>query len=81
MVFSTKTPIAQLNFSRALEKDVKLSSHAEDQMMSRGIPWPTVLAIIANGNRVPNEGTREKIHFLGWCVVMDNNWVITTYEI
>jgi len=78
MIFSTQPTPAQRDFARDLERDVKLTPHAEERMAERGISFPTLLAIIANGRMVPNH-RHELIQYKGWVVVMDENWVITAF--
>lgn len=79
MRFNTLPPPEQQEFASALERDVEFTRHAYDQMLARGIPRPTVLAIIVNGHMAPCQGL-ERIQYDGYCAVMDENRVVTVYE-
>lgn len=78
MTFSTQPHPCLQTIARDLEKDVQFTRHAEEQMTLRGIPRPTVLAVVAQGRMVPNH-ENELIQLMGFCVVMDDNRVVTTF--
>lgn len=78
MRFLTKPNLNQVEISRDLVQAVEFTYHAQVQMAWRGILKPTVLAVIENGRMVPNH-KNELIQFMGFCVVMENNKVITTF--
>lgn len=78
MTFTTQATPSQRELARDLENDVQFTHHAIEQMANRNIPRPAVLAVIMNGRWVPNH-ENELIHFMGWCVVMDDNKVVTAF--
>lgn len=71
--------MCRVSVARDLERDVKFTRHAINRMTARGILKPTVLAVVAHGRWVPNN-ENELIFFDGWCVVMDDNRVVTAFE-
>jgi hypothetical protein len=61
-----------------LDRAVNFTSHAIERMMARGILKPTVLAVIKHG-LCRYSRYNEIIEYMGWSVVMRDNWVITVF--
>jgi len=66
------------DMARELDHAVNFTSHAIERMTARGILKPTVLAVIKHGLCQFNR-YNEVIEYMGWSVVMRDNWVITVF--
>ena len=64
--------------ARELDHAVNFTSHAIERMTVRGILKPTILAVIKHG-LCRYSRYNEIIEYMGWSVVMRDNWVITAF--
>ena len=64
--------------ARELDHVVNFTSHAIERMAARGILKPTILAVIKHG-ACRYSRYNEIIEYMGWSVVMRDNWVITAF--
>ena len=66
------------DIARELDRAVNFTDHAIERMTARGILKPTILAIIKHG-ACRYSRYNEIIEYMGWSVVMRDNWVITAF--